>query len=74
MVIVLQNKEIDYQSNQTEWLGYVLLLVGTPYSVARFYEDKIVWDSSDTNELKGHCLNKKTPCTNQTKCNKFGTS
>ncbi len=53
-------------------IGICSLLVGTPYSVARFYEDKIVWDSSDTNELKGHCLNKKTPCTNQTKCNKFG--
>lgn len=40
------------------------LMIGTPYGVARFYDDKIIWDRSTTNELRNHKLNQPTPCTN----------
>lgn len=46
-------------------------LIGTPYGVARFYNKKIVWDASDTNELGDHLLSKYTPCTNRGK-KKYG--
>lgn len=48
------------------------LMIGTPYGVGRFYEDKIVWDESSTNELRDHKLNECTPCTNQSKRKNFG--
>lgn len=48
------------------------LLIGTPYGIARFYEDRIVWDESPTNELRGHELDEDTPCTNQHKSKYFG--
>lgn len=47
------------------------LLIGTPYGVARFYDNKIVWDESLTNEIHGHDLTKPTPCENQTKSKFF---
>lgn len=43
------------------------LMIGTPYGVARFYDKKIVWDESLTNELRDHKLDVSTPCTNQDK-------
>ncbi len=48
------------------------LMIGTPYGVAKYYDDKIVWDEGYTNELGDHILDKHTPCTNQSKSNKFG--
>jgi len=48
------------------------LLIGTPYGIAKFYEGKIVWDESSTNELRGHELEQNTPCTNQHKGRYFG--
>lgn len=44
------------------------LLIGTPFGVAKFYDEKIVWDKSITNELNKHSLSLCTPCANQTKC------
>lgn len=41
------------------------LMIGTPYGVARFYENKIVWDKSNTNETINHKLIEPTPCANQ---------
>lgn len=40
--------------------------------IGRYYEDKIIWDNSPTNELKGIELDKNTPCATQFKHNKFG--
>ena len=48
------------------------LMIGTPYGVGRFYEDKIIWDESPTNELRDHDIDKATPCTNQSKSKSFG--
>ena len=48
------------------------LMIGTPYAIARYYDDKIVWDNSPTNELRAHKMDEYTPCTNQFKHNKFG--
>lgn len=47
------------------------LMIGSPYGVARFYEGKIVWDESPTNELRDHKLDQNTPCTNQSKSKSF---
>jgi MoaA/NifB/PqqE/SkfB family radical SAM enzyme len=48
------------------------LMIGTPYGVARFHNDKIIWDRSSTNELRDHKLDASTPCTNQSKHKSFG--
>lgn len=48
------------------------LMIGTPYGIARYYDNKIVWDDSPTNELRAHKMNEDTPCTNQSKHNKYG--
>jgi MoaA/NifB/PqqE/SkfB family radical SAM enzyme len=48
------------------------LLIGTPYGTAKFYEGKIVWDESPTNELRDHDFKQDTPCTNQNKGRYFG--
>ena len=48
------------------------LMIGTPYGIARFYDGKIVWDESPTNELRDHRLDQDTPCTNQNKDRYFG--
>ena len=48
------------------------LLIGTPYSIAKFYNNKIIWDSTSTNELISHKLQEKTPCTNQYKKDMYG--
>jgi MoaA/NifB/PqqE/SkfB family radical SAM enzyme len=42
-------------------------LICSPYGVARFYDRKIIWDESPTNELHDHNLTKFTPCTNRGK-------
>jgi len=47
------------------------LMIGTPYGIAKFYEDKIVWDDGPTNELRDHKLDQNTPCTNQSKSKAF---
>lgn len=47
------------------------LMIGTPYGIARYYDNKIVWDDSATNELYGFDLNQNTPCTNQSKSECF---
>jgi MoaA/NifB/PqqE/SkfB family radical SAM enzyme len=49
------------------------LMIGTPYGVARFYDKKIVWDYSMTNELRDHDLETPTPCTNQNKNRRSGS-
>jgi molybdenum cofactor biosynthesis enzyme MoaA len=41
------------------------LMIGTPYGVARYYDNKIVWDDSPTNELNNFDLKNNTPCSNQ---------
>ncbi len=41
------------------------LMIGTPYGVARFYNNKIVWDESNTNETINHKLDESTKCANQ---------
>jgi len=48
------------------------LMIGTSYGIARFYENKIVWDESSMNELRDHKLDENTPCTNQSKSRSFG--
>ena len=48
------------------------LLIGTPYGIARYYDNKIKWDHSPTNELSGIEMNKNTPCATQFKHNQFG--
>ena len=47
-------------------------MIGTPYGIARFYNRKIVWDESLTNETRDHKLDEYTPCTNQSKSKCFG--
>lgn len=47
------------------------LTIGTPYGVAKYYKNKIVWDESDTNELCNHVMEEMTPCTHQSKSNKY---
>lgn len=47
-------------------------MLSTPYGVARFYDNKIVWDEGQTNELRDHDMNIPTPCTNQSKGAGFG--
>lgn len=47
-------------------------LICTPYGVARFYDNKIIWDRSKTNELRDHKLGIFTPCTNRSKSKSFG--
>jgi MoaA/NifB/PqqE/SkfB family radical SAM enzyme len=49
------------------------LMIGTPYGVARFYDRKIVWDYSMTNELRDHDSEMPTPCTNQNKAKSLGS-
>lgn len=48
------------------------LMIGTPYGIARYYDNKIVWDESLTNEIQDHKMELCTVCTNQSKNNKFG--
>lgn len=48
------------------------LMIGTPYGIAKFYNRKIVWDESLTNETLDHKLDEYTPCTNQSKSKSFG--
>ena len=43
------------------------VLIGTPYGVARFCNDRIIWDRSTTNELSKHKFDMCTPCNNQEK-------
>jgi MoaA/NifB/PqqE/SkfB family radical SAM enzyme len=47
-------------------------MLGTPYGVAKFYDNRIVWDESLTNELRDHQIDLPTPCTNQSKGKGFG--
>lgn len=48
------------------------LLIGTPYGIGKYYDNKIEWDNSPTNELCGIEMNNNTPCATQYKHNKFG--
>lgn len=43
------------------------LMISTAYGVAKFYNNKIVWDTTFTNETRNHKLDEATPCTNQRK-------
>lgn len=47
------------------------LMIGTPYGVGRYDENKITWDDSSTNELGAHDMNSLTPCTHQSKANYY---
>ena len=42
-------------------------LISSKYCVAKYYDNKIVWEQGYTNELKDHKLDEDTPCTNQSK-------
>lgn len=42
-------------------------LLGTPYSVADYYDNKIRWNKRKTNELIEHKKGEYTPCTNRSK-------
>ena len=42
-------------------------LLGTPYGVAYYHNDRITWNDGKTNELGAHLLNEFTPCTNRNK-------
>lgn len=44
------------------------LMIGTPYGVAKYYDNKIVWDEGYTNELGDQKMGVYTPCTHQSKC------
>ena len=44
------------------------LMIGTPYGVAKYYDNKIVWDEGYTNELGDQEMEAYTPCTHQSKC------
>lgn len=46
-------------------------MLSTPYGVARFHDNKIVWDDGYTNELQDHNINSLTPCVNQSKGGDF---
>ncbi len=41
------------------------LMIGTPYYVAKYYENKIEWERGKNCELACHKLNENTPCTHQ---------
>lgn len=47
-------------------------LICTGYGVARYHNRRIEWDRSSGNELVGHELNRKTPCTNRGRHRKYG--
>jgi hypothetical protein len=42
-------------------------MIGTAFDVARYYDGKILWNKSPTNELHDHKLSDFTPCTNRGK-------
>lgn len=48
------------------------LMIGTPYGVAKYIDDRIVWDDGYTNETLAHDMKSFTPCTNQNKKPIFG--
>lgn len=43
------------------------LMIGTPYGIAKYYDNKIIWDYGYTNELGDQNLDEMTPCTHQYK-------
>lgn len=43
------------------------LMIGTPYGVAKYFDRKIVWDESYTNELGDQSIDELSPCTHQYK-------
>jgi len=47
-------------------------LICSKYCVAKFYDNKIIWEQGLTNELLDHNLSTFTPCTNQYKGMKCG--
>ncbi len=42
-------------------------LISSKYCVAKYYDDKIVWEEGYLNELSDHDMDNPTPCTNQSK-------
>ncbi len=44
-------------------------LICSPYKIAQYYDKKIEWNNSLTNEILDHNLNRFTPCTNRGKIN-----
>jgi len=47
------------------------LMIGTPYCIGFYDKDRIYWNNTPTNELRGHEMNKDTVCTNQAKQDSF---
>ena len=47
-------------------------LICTGYGVARYDSKQIQWDRSNGNEIRGHDLNRATPCTNRSRHRKYG--
>ncbi len=43
------------------------LMIGTPYGIAKYYDNKIVWDEGYTNELGDQDIGVFTPCAHQSK-------
>ncbi len=42
-------------------------LLGSQYGLGRYYDNKIIWDNSGTNETNDHKFEEDTACTNQSK-------
>jgi hypothetical protein len=47
-------------------------LICSPFHIANYYDNKIVWDRTGTNEMLDHKLNECTPCTNRSKNKSYG--
>lgn len=48
------------------------LMIGSPYCVGYYDENKIYWNETPTNEVLGHEMTANTKCTNQGKGSHFG--
>lgn len=50
------------------------LMIGSPYCVGYYDKDSIYWNTTPTNEVLGHEMDKDTKCTNQGKGRHFSQS
>ncbi len=48
------------------------LMIGSPYCVGFFDQNRMYWNDTPTNEILGHNMDTDTPCTNQHKGKHFG--
>lgn len=47
-------------------------LICSAFGVARYYDNRIAWDRSQSNELLDHEIGRDTPCTNRSKNKSYG--